>query len=79
MTIFCAAFLLSIVLRNRVLAILLLMVALLVGYSRIYLLQHFLMDVAGGALIGTGSAYAMWLIFSRMKKPEWMSRKIRLR
>ena len=78
LTIFCATFLLSIVLRSRALAVLLLLVALLVGYSRIYLLQHFLMDVAAGAVIGTGSAYAVWLLVSRMKKPEWMSRKIRL-
>jgi len=79
MTAFCAAFLVSLVVRNRLLSILLLVVALMVGCSRIYLLQHFLIDVAGGALIGVLSAYAAWRIMARIEKPQWMHRRLKLR
>ena len=78
MTIFCAAFLMGLVFRNRLVAVASLMVALLVGCSRIYLLQHFLIDVAGGALIGTFSAFVTWEFFLRRRMPECMSRPIKV-
>jgi membrane-associated phospholipid phosphatase len=41
--------------KNKNLQLLILMAAVLVGYSRIYLAQHFLLDVIVGALLGTVS------------------------
>jgi membrane-associated phospholipid phosphatase len=38
--------------KNKILQISLLAVALLIGISRIYLLQHFINDVAAGSLVG---------------------------
>ncbi|MDW8331615.1 MAG: phosphatase PAP2 family protein [Cyclobacteriaceae bacterium] len=62
-TAFAFLLILSLYLNNRWLSILLLTIALLTGLSRIYLLQHFLIDVAAGATIGTASAWtACYLI-----------------
>src|SRR5579859_938267 len=52
-TIFCFAVYCSLLFRNRLISITLLVAGLVVGYSRIYLLQHFLLDVTAGAFIGT--------------------------
>ncbi len=40
--------------------------AILVGYSRIYLAQHFIGDVFAGALIGLISAIICWIFFERL-------------
>ncbi len=71
-TIFSLAMLLALFIGRKVPAIILLALALLVGYSRIYLLQHFLIDVAGGAAIGTVLTYALWKLFHRDTVPSWM-------
>ena len=42
--------------------ILFLILAIMGGYSRIYLSQHFLEDVLAGSIIGLASAYAAYLI-----------------
>jgi len=41
-----------------------LMTAILVGYSRIYLSQHFLIDVVVGSMVGTFSAFFCYLWFN---------------
>jgi membrane-associated phospholipid phosphatase len=42
-----------------------LIAAILVGYSRIYLAQHFLDDVLAGAMIGVLSAIFCWMFFDK--------------
>jgi membrane-associated phospholipid phosphatase len=54
-TAFAIATVLVLVMKNRRLQLLILLAAALVGYSRIYLAQHFLLDVTAGALLGTVS------------------------
>jgi membrane-associated phospholipid phosphatase len=78
-TIFSAALFLSLLINKRGVAILLLLVALLVAYSRIYLLEHFLIDIAGGALIGTGTTLLAWSLFKNANKPYWMNKAIVVR
>jgi membrane-associated phospholipid phosphatase len=75
-TAFCAALFIFLVSRNTLAGSVALLLALLVGWSRLYLLQHFLMDVAGGAIIGCFSASIAWYVFDVVRKPAWMSRKI---
>ncbi|MBI3219666.1 MAG: phosphatase PAP2 family protein [Bacteroidetes bacterium] len=70
-TIFCICFLLSLGIKNRIATVLLMLVALAVGYSRIYLLQHFLMDVAAGATIGVVCTYGFWFYFQQTRLPVW--------
>jgi membrane-associated phospholipid phosphatase len=69
-TAFATAALLSIFTSNKKWSFLFLFAALLVAYSRIYLGQHFLMDVVGGALIGVLVALAVYRLFDRY--PDWI-------
>jgi membrane-associated phospholipid phosphatase len=77
MTAFGAAIFLALLSRNALIGFVTLFLALLVGCSRIYLLQHFLMDVAAGALIGAFTTYVVWQLLDSSPKREWMRRRIR--
>lgn len=77
-TMFCFAFLLSLLIKNRWATVGLLLMALIVGYSRIYLLQHFLIDVAWGAAIGVLFTYFVWRYFEMAKLPKWMDRFVKI-
>ena len=52
-TAFAIATVLVLIMKNKNLQLLILAAATLVGYSRIYLAQHFLLDVIVGALLGS--------------------------
>lgn len=60
-----ATFLAIIFAKNRVASVVLLIGAVLVAMSRIYLLQHFLRDVIAGSFIGTGLAIGVFYLFTR--------------
>ena len=77
-TAFCVALLVTLIFRKKIIGIIALLLALLVAYSRIYLLQHFLMDVAAGAIIGCFTTYLVWEIIEAKQKPAWMQRRLRL-
>lgn len=77
-TLFGLAVFLSLISGNRVVSILLLILALVVGYSRIYLLQHFLIDVTAGAFIGAGAAFLCWHLFENARLPAWTDSSIRI-
>ena len=77
-TIFCLAFLLSLLIRKRIASFVFLLIALLVAYSRIYLLQHFLVDVAGGAVIAVVVTYLLWNYFERATLPGWMNHHLKI-
>lgn len=78
-TIFCAALFIALVWRNKFLTIVFLIMALLVAYSRIYLLQHFLIDVAAGAVIGSFTTLITWHLFERINKPGWMNSRLEVK
>ena len=77
-TAFCAALLIALISKNKTIGIITLVIALLVGYSRIYLLQHFLIDVAAGAIIGCFTTYLIWQIMEANQKPGWMNKQLRI-
>lgn len=54
-TAFAIATVMVLMMKNKNLQLLILLAAMLVGYSRIYLAQHFLLDVIAGALLGSFS------------------------
>ncbi|MEP6926319.1 MAG: phosphatase PAP2 family protein [Ginsengibacter sp.] len=60
---FALAAVLSFAVKNKNYSILFLLAAISVGYSRIYLAQHFLDDVLAGAIIGLLSAIFCWMFF----------------
>jgi membrane-associated phospholipid phosphatase len=55
--------------KNRYLLIILAALSVLTGISRIFLVQHFLVDVIGGAVLGMLISVLVWKIWS-MKKPR---------
>jgi membrane-associated phospholipid phosphatase len=72
---FAMAAVLSFYLKNKNYSMLFLAIAILIGYSRIYLAQHFLDDVLSGALIGFVSAIFCWIFFDKIFK-RFLNRKV---
>jgi len=66
-TAFGAAVLLATVVRKRIWAVLLPLVAFFVGYSRVYLAQHYVNDVLGGIVIGMITALLSLWLYTRME------------
>jgi membrane-associated phospholipid phosphatase len=62
---FAMAAILSFDAKNKNYSILFLLLAALVGYSRIYLAQHFMDDVLSGAVIGILSSIACWMLLDK--------------
>jgi membrane-associated phospholipid phosphatase len=60
--------------RPKKIAALFFFCALAVGYSRIYLSQHFLLDVFFGSLIGT---IGTLIVFSEAVRFKWISLPVR--
>lgn len=77
-TAFCFAILFALLIKRRSVFIVVIAFAMIVAYSRIYLLQHFLIDVAGGAFIGTAIAFVAWYLFENYGKAEWMGRRLEI-
>lgn len=77
-TAFCLALLIALIFNNRTMSVLALLHALMVGYSRIYLLQHFLVDVAAGAILGSASTFIIWQSLGRHLNRPWMNLRVTL-
>jgi membrane-associated phospholipid phosphatase len=77
-TAFCMFFVLATFTPNNWLKVLCFIGAVLVGYSRMYLSQHFLVDVYVGSMIGMISAMIIFLWISRSNK-SWMDKSIDLK
>jgi membrane-associated phospholipid phosphatase len=63
-SIFALVTILALFTKNKKICFFYLMAAILVAYSRIYLSQHFLSDVLGGALIGVTVAMFVYYFFN---------------
>lgn len=71
--IFCC---LALMAKKPVWKIVFLMLAVISGYSRMYLSQHFLIDVTVGSFIGTLTAVLCYWWISQYQKP-WMDKSLR--
>ena len=73
-TAFSAGVVLTYLLKNKLWGIALLLVAIFVGYSRVYLSEHFFEDVTAGSVIGT-FVTLFWLDYidrkQFIKSPRW--------
>ncbi len=64
---FAFSFCLAIAVKKPYLKTLIFLFALLMGYTRIYLSQHVLSDVVGGAVVGSGTALAVMTVVFHKK------------
>lgn len=62
---------LAILSKSKNAQVFLFVIALLTAYSRVYLSQHFLVDILVGSIIGTATTYFLQSYFSSPKTP-WM-------
>jgi membrane-associated phospholipid phosphatase len=70
-TAFTLALLLSSIMRRKFWTLILPAIAFLVGYSRVYLSQHFIPDVAAGLVIGIISSFFALFLYERyLRKKE---------
>ena len=67
-TLFCFISLISV---NKKLGFIYGFIALLIGYSRVYLSQHFFEDVLSGATIGTFFTLFLYYLFDKIKYGKW--------
>ena len=73
---FALFFALALIVKNKWLKVMFLVMAVLVGYSRIYLSQHFAIDVLAGSVIGIFSA---WITYGLLLKTDRKWKKHSLR
>ncbi|MGI2257130.1 phosphatase PAP2 family protein [Candidatus Cardinium hertigii] len=62
--------------KKKIYSLILLGIALMVVYSRIYLCQHFYIDVYVGAWIGTIAAVIAYICVMDYNGPSWLDRSI---
>lgn len=78
-TAFSLFLLLSILVPNKKLGILFLICAVIVGISRIYLLQHFLIDVVGGSIAGIALTLLVAVFFQKLNclnRDNWINKSL---
>lgn len=69
---FSLYFALALLVKNKALELSLFFVALLAGYSRIYLSQHFFEDVYAGSLIGISITFIVYYLIQKSNR-NWMN------
>ncbi|MDR0412260.1 MAG: phosphatase PAP2 family protein [Dysgonamonadaceae bacterium] len=69
----------TLVFRNRLFTVMILLFALLNGYSRIYLGVHFISDVVAGMLTGTLLGYTVYQLYSLSRKQFLKTDKMELK
>lgn len=74
-TAFCLFFLLAVFISHKSAQVLLFLTFILVAYSRVYLSQHFLVDIYFGALTGLITAFLGISILNKAKWP-WLDQSI---
>jgi membrane-associated phospholipid phosphatase len=72
---FALYFSISLIVNDKRLKVLCLVMAFIVGYSRIYLSQHFFEDVYAGSVIGVISTYITYM-FTWDKNTTWLNRSL---
>jgi membrane-associated phospholipid phosphatase len=76
---FTTFFCLALLLENKWLKSLMFFMALTIGFSRVYLSQHFLNDVVAGSVIGVVTSlltYQYVFLSEKVKNARWMERSI---
>ena len=69
-TAFTLALLMAFIVRKKIWLYVFPLIAFFVGYSRVYLAQHFVTDVFAGMLIGIVSSYLSLLVYEKFRKKK---------
>lgn len=77
MTAFSIATFLSLIATKKHLGPILFLYALLVGFSRNYLSQHFFQDIFAGSILGVVTTYLVWKAFSMKERRDWLNGSLR--
>lgn len=72
---FAVFFALALMTRSAWLGLFFFLLAAVVAFSRVYLSQHFLVDVAAGSLLGVGMGWLVWLWIKRYRN-DWLSKTL---
>jgi membrane-associated phospholipid phosphatase len=72
---FSLYFSLALIVESKTYKLILFIVAFLVGYSRIYLSQHFLQDVYAGSIIGVGISLLVFYFIQKSHK-NWLEKSL---
>lgn len=75
-TAFSAGFAIAIILKNKVWGYVMITAAMVVGYSRIYVGQHFFEDVYFGSLLGVVCTIVVWTVFYRQMDQPWAQKSL---
>lgn len=76
-TAFAFFFILSMMVKNKLLKFLFLILAILVAYSRVYLSQHFVIDIIAGSFLGIIVSFLLYYwINPSLSKKNWMDQSI---
>jgi membrane-associated phospholipid phosphatase len=74
-TVFNVFFMLALVVKNNFIKFTFLIIAILGAYSRVYLSQHFLIDIVCGAILGVGCIIIAWKLIYPSEK-EWLNNSL---
>jgi membrane-associated phospholipid phosphatase len=66
---------LALIAKSNVLKMLFFTLAVLVAYSRVYISQHFLVDITAGSIIGVLFIVLAWLWFENINK-TWLDKSV---
>jgi membrane-associated phospholipid phosphatase len=67
---------LSLLMKKDSLKFLCFLLAALIAYSRIFLSQHFMMDLLAGSMIGLILGWIFYVVFEKWVKNDWMKRPL---
>lgn len=74
-TAFNLFFMLALLVENRWLKTTFLAIAVVVAYSRVYLSQHFLIDIVAGSVFGVASVFIAFYFFGKSEK-SWLDKSV---
>lgn len=78
-TAFAVFMVLMLVIKNNYLKFIFVLLAILAGFSRVYLSQHFLVDILSGSIIGSLIAIGSCTFvdeIAQIKKPNWIDKNV---
>lgn len=74
-TAFSLFFMLALITKNNSLKLMFFLIAVVVAYSRVYLSQHFMMDITAGSVTGVVFTFAAFVWFGKLNK-TWLENSI---